>query len=435
MREEFSADTILRWLVFPILILVFAFQAYACRGIYADGAHFFLQLLVSSDFPRWDPQRMINHYVTLGPTVLALKMGAHNLVFLRYLFSTWLLLCPLLVWGAALWNRRGDGLFWPFVLLFCFVYYSTNFFAIGEYNLCFALAAYCCAELIGPLPQGRLRRACLLVAAALLSFHYPSTLFHGTLLFLLVVIKPRDESPPPPPPPPPPLAFLFAGSVVTALWSVLLPQDPANFASARDSSVALHDVQFRSVVLYVIAGNGLFLARRPWIRYALLVLCSILLITVELDPLRLYVFTRYALRAYVALALALCGIGLWWFRHRFEKPPALCRSEAWSPAAMAMLLLVTLSWYDIQLSLDYKKYLGMFGAIVNGQTGLVPYERTGYPFLAQNERFKWIWIYPVMSVVLCDDSQKAILLNPSWYHGWQPFDPHNNVPNLDKYYR
>ena len=102
MNEERTTETILRGFVFPILLVVFLFQAYACRALYADGASFLLFVLQEHDFPRWDMQRMANHVVTLGPTLLALKLGVRDLVFLRYLFSSWILFLPYVRLGRCL---------------------------------------------------------------------------------------------------------------------------------------------------------------------------------------------------------------------------------------------------------------------------------------------------------------------------------------------
>ena len=434
MNEERTIEALLRWLVFPILLVVFVFQAYACRALFADGASFLLFVLQEHDFPRWDMQRMTNHVVTLGPTLLALKLGVRDLVFLRYLFSSWLLFCPLFVWGMALWIARRDGLFWPLVMLLCLVYYGTNFFAIGEYNLCFALAVYCFAALVLPLPQSNFYRASLLIAAALLPLEYPATLFLGSLLFGLVVAKPAAEwrgasflyklS----------LALFFLVSVATAVWEIVLPRDPANFASAKNYAVLFEDAQFWGTLFYSLALVVMFFVRRPSLRLVCALLCVGLLMVIIFNPLSDYPFTAYNIRAHMALALAFLGVGLWWLRTRSSQFVEH-QSMALPVAVLGMVLFVVLSVFDIMLSVDYAGYIEAFRNDIDRNTGLIPYEVSGVPLIPDSDRFSRIWTFPVMSIVLRDSAQKAVILNPAGYRGYEPFDPHKNIPDLNMYYR
>jgi hypothetical protein len=433
MNDDKNPEALLRWLVVPLLVLVFMAQAYALRGLFADGANFFLDILTKHEMPWWYHQRIFNHLITKSPTRIAVLFGIRDIAALRFLYSSWLLLCPLLVWGACLWNLRRDVLFWPFVTLFCFVYFSTDFFAIGEYNLCFALLAYCFTVLLLPLPKTFLPRAGLLSAALFLSLDYPATLFSGALLALLAFAKPEKEWNTAPRLYRGTLIALFLLSVVSALWEVVAPLFPNNFTGAKNTRILLQDTQFWCALLYAAAVSSMFFVTRFWLRAALTLLCFGLLVWIAIDPFRLSPFPHYGIRAFTSLALVPCGVGLWWFRRYAGKIPDQ-PSVALPPALLGALLLVMLSYFDIGMSLDYAQYLEAFQREVNSKAGLISYEQSALPMLIDNDRFNWGWTNSLMSVVLRDNARKAIILNPAGYQGYQPFDPLKNVPDLSAYY-
>lgn len=436
MVNEQKIEQSLRWLIFPVLLVVFLAQAYSCRGIYADGGNFLLAILTSEDLPWWDKQRIVNHLITKTPVVVAIKLGVRNLVVLRYFFSTWLLLCPLLVWGATLWTLKHDRLFWPFVLFFSFVYYNTCFFSIGEYNLCFALVAYCLAQLLRPLPTEFWARAGLLEAALLLSFNYPTTLFAGSLLLVLTFIKPKKEWNGVSENYRALLMILLVLSVGSALWEVVYPRDPNNYAGAHDTLVLHQDVQFWCVLVFGTAAFLSFFARRQWQQAALIVICGLSLIKLYFDPFRHFPYLHYALRLYMSLAVSACGILLWWFQafgQRFVRAPA--RKKPLLPSVMSMVLFLFLSAFDIQMSLNFRTYLENFQGIIDRSNGIVSFGKSGLAFIPYNNEFMWAWTMPLLSLILRDGSGKGIVVNPANYRGYQPFDPYVDIPDLDRYYR
>lgn len=424
-------EKLLRKSVFPMLALVFVAQVFACRGIYADGANDFLTLLIFRHIMWEDWHRIVNHVLQQAPLVLALNLGAHDLVALRYWFSAWLLVRSLLVWSAAIWNLRNDVLYWPFVLVFAFVYFNTDFFAVGEYGLCFALVAYCFSLLIQPLPQSRIQRVLLLVAAALLSFNYPSALFHSPLLLALVLIKPRDEWNGASTAYKAILVLLFVVSTGSAVWEVLAPRDPANFAAARDPLVVLQDMQLRYTFGYTLLIAASFFVQKNWLRVLVALAALALLFAMWMDTSKLFAFTHYAIRAYVAVMLAVLMVGLWGYRRMLIGTFSQNRVFLF-PATLSVLCLGLLSWFDVQQSLDYADYLETFRLTVNNRKGLVPFVMSGLPVNEQDGHFTSGWTYPLMSVILREDASKGIILNPFKY-SYQPFDP-LNPPDLDRYY-
>ena len=131
----------LRWGVFAVFAITCLFQVISCRGIYADGANLITIILDTQRIQTYDPHRWISMFWEEFPMVLALKAGVTNLVMLRYFYSSWTLIFLFLVWGAALYELRGEVMFWPFLLFFCFVYFNTGFFAHSEATLSYALTA------------------------------------------------------------------------------------------------------------------------------------------------------------------------------------------------------------------------------------------------------------------------------------------------------
>jgi hypothetical protein len=372
----------------------------------------------------------VNHVITKGPTVLAIRCGVHDLVVLRALYSTWIVACPLLVWAAALWSLRRDALYWPFVALFCAIYFTTSFFAIGEYNLCFALSAYCFAVLVRSLPDATSARAALLIAALALSLCYPATLLSGSLLAMLAATTPAERGdrgasrgyrav----------LVAALVASAATAAWEVIAPRDPGQFARARETDALFHDAQLWCTVLYLVAMTAMFAARTMRVRVALAIACGVLLVGMSIDTHR-FPAMHYEVRLFAAVVLAAAGVGLWAWRRWL---PA--RDTTPLVAAAGIALLATVAAFDVALSLDYARYLDDFRAAVNCRAGVVSYEDSGLADVPGDARFGWRWTYPVTSLVLRDGPGKAIIANPKSYRGWQPFDPNQQVPDLDRYYR
>ena len=414
-----DSEQAMRWAVFPLLAIMFAVQVYACRGIYADGANFLLHLLVNRDFPWYDWHRIFNHFVTKGPTLLLMKCGVHNLVFLRYFFSAWILFCPLVVWGCTLWLLRRDALYWPFVMLFSLAYYGVNFFAVGEYNLCIALAGFCFATFVQSAPPTVWQRRAVFAAALLMSFNYPSAMFLGALLCVIAITKKEWV-----------LAGLFAAAACTGLWEVLAPRDAHAFTVAKSTYLLWRNPQFWAVTAYSILFGVLYFARQVWQRNLCLLLCGLLMLVMIHDPSRLYPAMQHAMRTYVGLAFVMLMAAVWFFRSKFVQT-----KSGFMPALAAFSLLALLSMFDMLSSVAYARYVQTFRSIVNVHSGLLPYEASGLAYVADNERFFWVWAQPVMSVLLRDASDKAIILNPEQYSGYQPFDPHTAIPDLERYYR
>ena len=177
----------------------------------------------------------------------------------------------------------------------------------------------------------------------------------------------------------------------------------------------------------------MFFVQKAWVRVGLAVVGLALLVKLAIDPIRTYPYFHYGIRAYISMAFTVCGVLLWWYQYRMKR--VTNAPSQFFPAVMASILLITLSIFDIGMSLDFSESVNTFRSEVNAKTGLVKYESSGLMMNPDAQRFMWVWNFPLMSVVLRDNSQKAIILNPVWSKGYQPFDPRHNVPDLDRYYQ
>ena len=428
----------LKLAVFAVLAVTAAAQVLSCRALYADGANFFVGILENRGFGLIDIHRLFANLFVQFPVVLAIRAGVTDMGFLRTLFSASVLLAPLLFWAAAFVRARRDFLFWPLLLLFSFVYFHTNFFAIGEYNLCFALAAYCLTDVLLDRPQRRWGRAFTLFAAALLSLDYAITVFLGWPLLAAALLRYRRERDTGPRLSWAALAGLYACAILTGLWEVMMPRDPANALAARDPWMLLHDWQLWTVLIYGAAVTLAFLARRPAAQVGAFILCAIALPALLFALPERNPFFSYGIRLYMGLAYVAVFCGAVWFRWRGYR----CLNAArWRSGRSDMgfvvpvfALFCALSFQDMSLSLGYARYIADFRKEVDARTGLVPYELTPLRFRRDEILFSRVWTYPLMSLALRADGTKAVILNPNGFRGYQPFDPRQRIPDLSRYY-
>jgi hypothetical protein len=424
--------------VFALLAIVGLLQVVSCRGMYADGANMLVNILKYRDFLFFEKHRLVQAIFTQSPIVLAMWSGATSLTVLRYIYSTCLVLFPLLLWVIALTVVRKDFLFWPLLLVFVFVFYNAGFFAASESNSCIGVAAICLACFLKEGQRTGRDRTLLFVAALLLPFHYAVTLFLGPIFCVLALLKYRGEAnkkikiywll----------LAALFVVATATGLWEALAPRDPLNFAAARDPQMLWHDTRFWLTAAFgVLVGTTLLVASAGYAA-VVIIACAGLVVALVLGQSEWDPFYSYGIRVYMGVAFTLCCIALIVFR-KFENS----LEERWQRlkfgrmsgfVAPVFVLFVVLSILDCTLSLQYKKYIDDYQSEVNAKSGIVPYEQTALQFEEGEKIFFRPWTHPVMSLVLRRDASKAIILNPAWYSGYQEFDPRQSVPDLGRYY-
>ena len=101
----------------------------------------------------------------------------------------------------------------------------------------------------------------------------------------------------------------------------------------------------------------------------------------------------------------------------------------WNPLALSLILVLGFSQ-----STTWKNFKDDFKYVVNSNSGLVSFENSGIDS-TEFEKAGWSWTNPSLSLVLRQSEDSAIILPPSNYSGWQPWDPTQQVPPLDKRFK
>ncbi len=305
VRSVRSTD---RWKTLVILVVLFvgAQGIYSMKSLYADGAYFFLKIITSGRFMLM-PARELAGIATQLPLLLGLHIGVVEIDALARLFGFGLIGVPILLWTYALYIHRHSIFFWFFVLAFTWFYLLSGFFAIGEYNVAYALVAAAAAILL--VPTITLGEGIVLCTVAFIGTRsYELMVVAGPLLALGCLGRLRVDgsrigvgarwligfS-----------AGLFVLGAVFALVSILNPRDSATFAGATRGPALL----FSSQILYVSSLTFLALVaslnRRPRWLGTFLVGIGAVLATAYLadDALRVYPSFSYSLRTALILPM------------------------------------------------------------------------------------------------------------------------------------
>jgi len=140
-------ESIAKALVLFCVLLIAALGIYAAKGLYADGSFFLYNILLQKNYWDFDKPRAFVQIITQTPVVIGIKFGIKNITELIYLHSLGL------VGFQSSFGFCLDTTFTIQALLdvtrcvFCDLLVLW-FFAIGEYNLTYALAAYCFSILL-----------------------------------------------------------------------------------------------------------------------------------------------------------------------------------------------------------------------------------------------------------------------------------------------
>ena len=243
-------------LIISLMILLAALGVYAAKGLYADGSYFLLKILSYKTYWDFDWSRAFVQIITQTPVVLGIKFGITDIIKLIYLHSFGLIGIPIIVWIIALAQHIKSKYFWTLLIAFSATYLTSGFFAIGEYNLTYALAAYCFAVLLKNKFNSFDSILFVLAAFALLR-SYEAMIFMGPFLFAFTVYRlleanshrcAREK-----------LVlfsslFLFGASIIIAAYSILYPRDPASLARAGN---ILHIVKSGHYI-YLIMMIGIY---------------------------------------------------------------------------------------------------------------------------------------------------------------------------------
>jgi len=438
MRTPRANENFLKLLVFALIALMAIFELIARRGLFADGAYFLTYILDRQIFLiPFDKLRIFSYWFTQFPTVIAVRLGVTNLPLLTYLFSSWLILAPLLFWGMALGKLVNDILFWPFLALFTLVFLNANFFIIGEYNLSYALIAYCFASMIRGQKESPVGLGLLMGAAFILIMTYPLTMLSAPLLAFIALKHMRKADPKHVK-----LYWLilfgfFVAAGGVGFWGFLFPGNLANKTNAMDFHALLFDRQAWITALCV---SVIFLQTSICSKHGKDAAFIIILAVEALIALGIFhpfPYVAYSVRGFMGIFLFLSltimmlakmpVVQNCFKQHRIEYLPSI---YFYLPI---FILFAELVIFDMRDSFAYGKYVGDFTRMVNGHSG---YMMHGDSMAAvKNDRqFGWTWTYPSMSLVLRENARKAIVLNPPEGVSQQFFNPFTGLPDLTRYY-
>ena len=432
-------DSCLKKITLAALALITLGQILVWRPLFADGAFLLMRILDTRRFhDSNEPSRVFDYWFTQFPTVFAIKLGVTNLHFLTHLFTAWMILCFMLFWMGTLWLLRKDFLFWPFTALFIVAYFNGGFFTVGEYNLDYALSAFCGAVMLRRRANSKALYAGLFFAAALSTFTYASTLFLGGILAIIAYVRYRREARPKMGLYWAALIGLFILSVVIGGWGYFDPNHPLNKLRASSLYALYNDSQFWLITGFALLATGQWLLPSKSGRevlflgmagFALAILSGVFLTHPSMD---------FAIRVYTGLALGAGLAVLGWFRFGgYRRAMTAETLQSYDPvrlyAVPVFSLLLILCLFDLSRSRDFGLYLNEFRTQVNGHTGVIAWEES-IAGKAGDSVFGWSWTYPSMSLVLRRDSHAAIIQNARRNTEEQPFEP-AQPPDLSRYYR
>jgi hypothetical protein len=418
-----TLDPVLRSAVLLAIAALAVSGVWSARGLYADGAYFLLQILKTEGFWTADPPRLLANLILQAPVVAALGAGVEDLDGLIRLHSAALVVLPLAVWAVALAVLFRSQCFWLFVWALAATYLNSGFFAAGEYNLTYGMAALCAAILVadGPIRTGA---AVVLVGLAVaLTRSYEAMVFLGPLLCVASLgrlMRPDGTT-----------AVARSGLVLAALllavgtaaaaWSILSPSSPGNMAGAAAVKQVLRSPQVAYTCLMSIAVLVGLASRLPSSRRVALVGAAILSAAfVSMPMLWLPADMHYVSRAVAGLGLfAILLITIVW---RFSS------SLGWRPAAepdavvavAALLLFASLLVPFLGHTVGFRDWARTFESEVTTRTGRVPIEATAVYRGGLFDAYNWPWTNPALSGLLRAGPASAVIMNPVAYRGWQP---------------
>ena len=424
----------LRSAVFVLIPITAVFEVATLHGLYADGANFLVHILAGRGFYFLNASRRFTEILTQLPVVLAVKIGLTELPLLILIHSAVLILMPAIAWVLCLWRLYKDDLFWPMFVLFCLIHFNFDFFAVGEYNIAYALVALSIAILSATAEVTILWAAVALVSAVCLITSYEALVFLGPLLAVLafqqVVAKRQLQS------------FTVRSMIVLCLacylcaaiiagLSILHPRDPLSYASAANLRFAVQNSLLLLSVGFAFAYWLSFSASPLTRRLAgMVAICSLLLLAWpgfwSVPDMQYFSRTLggIVVLMFGAIVLLRSPINHWMHIDLTKVGPA----NGYCALSFFCFLLIS----DVTRSIQFTEYLNDFRKEVRTHTGLIAFEATDLKSHYDNV-YGW-WTHPTLSVLLRDNVHQAVVLNSSKWNFFQPFDPRTALPDLSIYY-
>jgi hypothetical protein len=424
-----------------------AWNSFACRGLFWDGAAFLVNIIDFDKFHDFYPARAHVGYVTQLPVLLATRLGVADLKLLATIQSAALFALPAALYHFAMARVRGDGLLLAIVLaIVATVYLPTSFFIIGEYNAAYAAVTAAMAVALTSR-GGRSDGVILLLLGALCLRSYEAMAYLGPMIAAAVLWSTwrRHGEEPEPTLESGDIARLFGtiaamafvgGALVSGITMAVYWNHP-HFVLVR---AAVPDFWQNLQFVIPLVGLGLFAAAcLVWPRWllgrapvALIGFAALLLVIVPwLRPIRPEAFL-FPPSHYVARTAA--GCVLWvllaamWIHVAFARSPlallaCLRRPEVGQRLASATFALVLAAAVpDLVLTHMWNGYLGFLRGVVVSHIGIL--KASDLPLgVWPNQLFTQEWTLPALTTILRTKQLEAVVVGGPNYRDEWPFDP------------
>ncbi|WP_338442404.1 hypothetical protein VZG28_05425 [Synechococcus elongatus IITB4] len=434
MLQKIRFTAIVKPLVVGIILIIAVSGVYISRGLYADGSFFLFNILSGQGYWNFDHARSFAQIATQTPVVLAIKSGEVNVNHLVYLHSFGLIGIPILAWFFSCLIHIKSDLFWFFSTAFSITYLTSGFFSIGEYNLAYALTAYCLAILLTDKKLNFFYLLGLVLSSLILVKSYESMVFLGPLLFLFalrryqatvsnlnrtnekIVILTSS--------------FLFLLSSSFAALSIVYPRDPSNLAAASNFSSLTTSSHFIFTFIFLLIYLLIDWLDKKIRTIALICATLISLIYIQNAGLWNPPSMHYMFRTISGLVFFLLILILYLQTvfHR-NSNTAVGECSRWPKSfqySSVIAFLIFLSFSIPSIVHDYKFFFWIkeYRVVAASLPAWVPIDETKLYSDRKElyDLFAWSWSNPSLSLILRGDESGG-LLNSRLYKGWQPFDP------------
>lgn len=373
-------------------------------------------------------ERSRDHVYFIGhtPVVVAIKLGIEDIRYLAYAYTFGVLAIPAFLYAWSLYKVKNNSFqLGAIMLIIAAVYQNINLFAVGEFVMAYALVTCALVILVSEEELTSFDYLALILIAIATIRSYQSLIFLGPVLYVASIARMNDYknnqlaiiiliS----------AAFCFAAAATIAWWSTMFPRDPNNFANAIKISDYVNNKQF---IISSIIGALYFFLIIIWNNRILRVstIFAICCFAIILLMPSVWATPNFHYTIRVPAGVLLFGIAIILVIHRFV-PNNIFRTQLFDNRIIIIpfILLCILSVPDVYHTLGWKQFLDEFKNEVNTHSGIIQDAKI------QSSIYGWGWTYPTMSLLLRNSSSSAIVLNPQWHKGWQPFDPKTNIPNI-----
>jgi hypothetical protein len=440
--------------IFSLILIVYIFSiVYAIisqRQFYADGAHFFINMVQYKTWMMDYPARQYGQYFTEFPIVFCMKLlHLENIYILSYIFGIGLYLPQIISLSICFYIVRNidiNYMLFPIVSLFgitqnmlfnmindciviTYVFWPILFFIIfvKKYNIFnFILLMFMALIFMRSYESASILGFVLLAVLFVEIYQNWRMLTIGTKLIWAV------------------LALIMVNSIIIAVSEILNPMDPVNRSSfLKDIPSVLINYQVMLSAMYLLLISIYLLEKRFAVSHRFKFVAAILLL-----------ITIY----YGFLPLIKPEWARPWLQHAARSShlymiPLLCviacivlkgiipvGEISWKRAFIlcAFLVMGQLTW-QISMTKQWNGFRQVFKEELSNKEGYVQLEETklvNYRIGNQLVRdMTWSWTNPSLSILWSKNFDvKTIVANPPECQ-WEPFNPQDikSLPKLEKY--